>query len=327
MRYGWLFIIPLVAIVAIVGVLYIRHRKLQAMKKKKNKKITYAQIANTRSVRDLPEYKSARRTYRTLIILATILFATSITSLTVLASRPIEITELRSAKENRDVMLCLDTSYSMYDAIGETSEYFSSILDKLNGERIGITLFDGTYATISPLSDDYSALKDIINNVQYNINTYSNVVAGGGGTSQIGTGVVGCIDGFDRIGEAERSRSIILVTDNKSGDTKLSLMDAAKYAKRFEITIYGLDSNSYYGGENQDEFLNAALLTGGAYYDINSLGKETTVAGIVERILEQEAARYDGAKQLVKTDTPEIAGIVSAISLIAFLFIIWRLRL
>lgn len=326
MRYGWLFIIPLVAIVAIVGVLYIRHRKLQAMKKKKNKKITYAQIANTRNIRDLPEYKSARRTYRTLLILATILFATSVTSLTVLASRPIEITELRSAKENRDVMLCLDVSGSMYDAIGETSEYFSSILDKLNGERIGITLFDGAYATVSPLSDDYSALRDIINDIQRSMSNYASILRGDS-SSQIGTGVVGCVDGFDRISEAERSRSIILVTDNESGDKTLSLMDAAKYAKRFEITIYGLDNNSYYGGKNQDEFLNAALLTGGAYYDINGLGKEATIASIIERILEQEAARYDGAKQLVKTDTPEIVGIVSAISLIAFMFIIWRLRL
>ena len=53
----------------------------------------------------------------------------------------------------------------------------------------------------------------------------------------------------------------------------------------------------------------------------------TTPDRIINQIMSQEAARYEGAGQLIRTDTPQIAAIVSAVLLGLLVIIIWRLYL
>jgi hypothetical protein len=345
-RYGWLFWFPLVAVICVIvyELLLFRKRKLYRRKKKD----TAAKIAHTKFVRNLPEYKKARRRYNVLLFMAAILYVAAGSALTYLTARPISVTESKEEKENRDIIFCLDVSGSMNSYVEDLSDAFINLVKKMDGERFGITIFDGDYATLSPLSDDYSSLLNVLEELKdsHNFNNYAKALATAGNSygayssSEIGAGLVGCVDSFDRLEEVERSRVVILATDNKAPTTPIiTLTQAAQYAKERDITIYGMnildlrsqdtiDTGTYgkYDDASAIEFQEATITTGGAYY---TFGDERSAASgrIIGQIMSQEAARYEGAGQLIRNDVPQIAAIVSAILLVLLVMIIWRLYL
>jgi len=333
--------VPFLIALIILGLMLLRFYKTKQFWGYK-KKDTSVKIAHTRFVRSLPEYKKARRRYNALLVLAMLLFVVALGSLSFLMSRPVNITESTEEKENRDIMLCLDVSGSMDAYITELLSYFKTLIGKMDGERFGITIFDGTYATLSPLSDDYAALDEVLSEIATNkvFNIYANALRRNG-SSQIGVGLAGCIGAFDKLGEAQRSRSIILATDNKSAEpATIELIQAAQYAKDNDISVYGLNTEDARSEEDLEnaadyeqkdvavDFREAVILTGGSYYTLKTAdGATSSIPEIVDQIMAQEAAKYDGAGQLVYNDTPEIAAIISAISVLIFVFIIWRLHL
>ncbi len=344
-RYGWLFWFPLVALIIIIAYQILLFRKNKLIRRRK-KKDTAAQIAHTRYIRNLPEYKKARKRYNLLIVLSAILYVAAISSLTFLSARPISVTESKEEKENRDIMLCLDVSGSMYNYIEDLSLAFMDLVKKMEGERFGITIFDGDYATMSPLSDDYASLLSFLEELKdpSDLSKYSgslnySIGISNGYNSEIGAGLIGCADSFDRIDELERSRIIILATDNRAPDSPIvSLEQAAYYVRDKNITLYGLNIADYakqedidsgtarYRGKEEIEFQNATAITGGSYYAINST-TGVVPQKIITQIMTQEAARYEGAGQLIRSDVPEVAAIVSAIILVVLIVIVWRLYL
>lgn len=339
-RYGWLFWIPLVVVLCIIGyeILLFRRNKMFKRKKKDNS----AKIAHTRFIRNLPEYKKARKRYNILLTVAAILYAVTAGALTFLSSRPISVTESKEEKENRDIMFCLDVSGSMDSYIDDLADAFIDLVKHMDGERFGVTIFDGQYATVAPLSDDYTALLDVLEEFQDQsifMKYKSGLRMNSAGSSQIGAGLIGCVDAFDRLEETERSRSIIIATDNYGPDKPIATLEqAAYYAREKEITVYGLNIADYEDQEKIDsgttayrsttelDFQNATLITGGSYYAMNKItGKSPK--GIIEQIMAQEAARYEGAGQLIRSDIPMVAAIISTIALVLLITIIWRLYL
>ena len=340
-RYGWLFWIPLIATIMIVAyeILLFRRRKMF----KRKRKDSSAKIAHTKFVRNLPEYKKARKRYNLLLVLAAILYVAAGSALTFLSARPIFVTESKEEKENRDIMFCLDVSGSMTTFIEELTETFSNLVKQMDGERFGITIFDGEYATLSPLSDDYNVLLGLLEEIG-EVRSFENLVRAMGnigrtGSSEIGAGLIGCVDAFDRLEEVDRSRIVILATDNSAPTEPIAtLTQAAYYAKERNVTVYGLNisdnnrqedidnNNVKYQTNEEKEFQEATLITGGSYY---ALSKNSGYSSkkIIDQIMAQEAARYEGVGQLVRTDVPQIAAIVSSILLVLLMIIIWRLYL
>ena len=339
-RYSWLFLIPIIAIIIISAVSYIRFRKHLL---RRNKKEKVALIAHTNFIRNLPEYKAAKKHYNSMLCLLVALFSIATGSISIVASRPINVTESKAELENRDIMLCLDVSGSMSSNLDDLLSYFIELVSDMEGERFGITIFDGIYVTLSPLSTDYAAIIDILTDIRENfrvfsIGLYSTQGLNQYSSSEIGPGLVGCVTAFDKLGEAERSRSIILATDNGASPTQaVTLKQAANYAKSYDITVYGLNTWDYrtqeeidngggYESKSVKEFRESTLLTGGSYYAFGP-NADLSAKHIVDQILAQEAARYEGAGQIVRTDTPEVAAIVATISIILFVIIAWRLHL
>jgi hypothetical protein len=340
-RYGWLFWIPLLVAAGIIGYEYLLIRRNKMFKRKK--KDNSAKIAHTKFIRNLPEYKKARKRYNLLLGFAAALYVVAAGALTFLSSRPISVTESKEEKENRDIMLCLDVSGSMDAYIDEISDAFIDLIKKMDGERFGITIFDGEYAMLSPLSDDYSSILELLTDFK-NRTLFKNYANGlqatysMAGSSQIGAGLIGCVDGFDRLEETERSRSVILATDNYGPNKPIATLEqAAYYARERDVTVYGLNISDYADQDEIDdgtatrtksemEFQNAAILTGGSYFAMNSING-TSPKKIISQIMAQEAARYEGAGQLVRNDVPEIAAIISATTLVVLVIIIWRLYL
>lgn len=329
--YPWLFVLP--AAVAVAIVLYSLAIENAKRKKKKSKhKVT--SIAHTTAIRNLPEYQKARKHYILLVILAGFFLLLSLVSSTIVASRPVSVDLIASEYDNRDIILCLDVSGSMSSYFEQMIKRLRDIVGEMKGERFGITVFDGTPITVVPLSNDYAMIDQVLENIGKDEWTYlsashynSNV-----GSSLIGPGVLGCVTGFDRLNETERSRSMIVYTDNyASPNQEVNIVQAAKYASRYGITFYGInpsDSSSSITtpyGKASEEFIRAVTITGGSYYAANAT--DADIGRIVDQIMEQQAALLEGADKYVKNDAPGICIIIALIMIVAYIAIIWSLRL
>ena len=325
MRYFWmLFLTPLA--IGIITTIFVYKQKTS----KKTRNISkMAVIAHTKVIKELPAYKAAERRYRLLLALAAICLITALFSSTVLASRPLKGELGKSRTNSRDVILCMDISGSLENYQKAILSYYKSIIKQLNGERIGITVFDGRPANLVPLSDDYDTLYDIIDDIENsNLKEYLTTLNAGGLTSQVGSGLVGCVNSFDNLTGSDRPQSIILSTDNHSSNTDINIIQAANYAKSYGIKVYGVLAGEDISEGEASSFNQAVAMTGGIYKTLSRNGDlDISAKDVVDEITKQEAAIYEGASEYTYSDAPEIWLFISAASTIAFLIVIWRLRL
>jgi hypothetical protein len=207
-------------------------------------------------------------------------------------------------------------------------DFFAKIANGLRGQRLGLTIFDGVPASLIPLSDDYDAVINLTDELKKNFSQYGTAVAEGS-VSAIGDGVMGCINSFDNLENNERSKSIIIATDNIPGDETVDINQAARYAKRYGITFYGISINGFPDGNDHEKlFQNAVGITGGSFYNINTYSADGSVTeNIIRKVLAQEAAKVAGASEVVYTDSPAVMLIIATVSFMVFLTLIWRLRL
>ena len=170
-----------------------------------------------------------------------------------LTSRPYKSERVKDTVSRRDIFLCIDTSSSNYSGVRELVQEFREITAGLDGDRIGISLFNTSSIQYVPMTDDYEfALRRIdalegylaaqeefmTNYAQKYDSVYeipdseraryeelnrimasfdSGVTAGYElkGTSAIGEGLASCLFSFPELTEEERTRVIIFVTDNR----------------------------------------------------------------------------------------------------------------
>ena len=293
MRHPWFFVIPLIALVVIVILVFLHFRKKSSNKKRRK---GVSNIAHTRDVRELPEYIKAKKRYSALICIALVLFIVSITSATILVSRPISVTESKNELKNRDIMLCLDVSGSMNDYLINLLNYFEDLINNMRGERIGIVIFDGVYATLSPLTDDYLAISEVLSELRDGGFDYRVLSDSSTGMSQIGIGLAGCVTAFGDLKETERSRAIILATDNSSYKPIITTKQSAQLARNNDITVYGLFIRRQvrYGRDGkirpssyETSFSEAIALTGGTMYVLKENGGSDNayIKAIVDKIM------------------------------------------
>lgn len=325
MRYFWmLFLTPLA--VGIIATVFVY---LQKTRKKTRNVSKIAVIAHTKVIKELPAYKAAERRYHLLLALAALCLATSLFSTTVLAARPLKGAFVASRSNKRDIILCMDVSGSLEKYQKAILNYYKTIVKELKGERIGITVFDGRPANIVPLTDDYDTLYDIIDDLENsNLKDYVATLNAGGLTSQIGSGLIGCVNSFDNLTDSKRPQSVILSTDNYSSNTDVALSQAANYAKSFGIKVYGVLAGVDIPKVTALSFKSSVTLTGGISQTLDDAANlDSSAKEVVEAITQQEAAIYEGASEYTYSDSPEIWLYISAISTAVFIIIIWRLRL
>ncbi|MBR3322565.1 VWA domain-containing protein [Candidatus Saccharibacteria bacterium] len=325
MRYSWLFIIPPIVILGLIILAVYRYHK----KSKERDLKRMAVISHTRTIKMLPAYRRAIQRYRILLIFAGVSFLISIFSFTAVAARPIASEAKEKENNNRDIILCLDTSGSMSEFQRMLLEYFKEFAKRLKGERVGITIFDGVPANIVPLSDDYDAVIDITNELERDFLQYGSAVSKNGVVSAIGDGVVGCINSFDKLEDSSRSKSVIIATDNQAGsDETVDINQAARYAKRYNVTFYGISTNSSTNAQYERLYKEAVSHTGGTFHNVkNDEINAETITKIVDKIAEQESSKITGAPEITYHDSPVFLLIVSGISFTIFAAIVWRLRL
>lgn len=291
MRYNFLFIFVLVVLALTIFASFVRFKKLT---KKNNLGKKTALISHTEAIRELPEYKKAKRNYKLLVSLGFIFLAISLICCTILTSRPVIADYEKSEQNDRDILLCLDISGSMYESDATAAAVFLKMVDELKGQRIGVSVFGTNHASILPLNNDYDSTKEFLESlIKYDssatstydkypaLDKYSSAV---GASTNILGGVGGCVMDFSDL-DSKRSRSLIVITDNvdntsfgedaTSGNGE-SIHKALNLAKRYGIVAYGFNPGDY-SSEGREttfytasSFKNAVLDTGGSYYSLNA---------------------------------------------------------
>lgn len=322
----WVILIAVAVILVAIAaglVIGIRHGSRHAAEQS-------APIARAERLRALPSFRRAvnRRTAALAGILVLGIAASVVGG--VIAARPMSSQTIQPVNTSRDIMLCLDVSGSMSDVDVEVLAVFEELLDGFEGERIGLTIFNSSPVQVFPLTDDYDFIRTHLESIRSSFDYLDEIpehwigTLNGPGASLIGDGLASCAMRFDHLDD-ERSRSIILATDNElAGASIVTLEEAADYAAAAGVRVFALNPVQGVNTEISDELVAAAQATGGEAYGLRDT---TTVADIIDDVQEQDATELRGQAQVVWADTPNPWIAVLLVLGLGFVVLIWRVRL
>jgi Ca-activated chloride channel homolog len=283
-------------------------------------------IANVHHADASPVFRRLRRRYH--LLLGGEVAALSIVGLAAvgLTMRPVTDRQLERDVRNRDVMLCLDVSTSMNELDAIVLRQFAELAAGLRGERIGLTIFNGSAITVFPLTDDAEFIEATLDEAASSLSQRKRSFVEGteeGGTSLIGDGLASCAMRFDSEGRG-RSQSIVFATDNAlAGDPILQLPEAAALVRERDIRPYAIAAADRITTANAAGLRDAAVSTGGAYFETDA---RSTTADVVDEIGRLEASRLDFPPETVADDRPT-AWVVACFAGLAALFAVgWALR-
>src|SRR5574344_1209627 len=117
-----------------------------------------------------------------------------------------------NTKKGAEIMIALDVSNSMLaqdyspNRLERAKLAISRLVDKLQGDRIGLVVFAGTSFVQLPITTDYVSAKMFLNT----IDTKSIPVQG----TDIGDAIQTAAKGFSS--QSEKSRAIIIITDGEN---------------------------------------------------------------------------------------------------------------
>ena len=135
-------------------------------KKKVNKYITGSKIANTHYLKSSDYYKQKVKKYSIIKKMVLSLFFISFICCSILLSRLTKVQTIKTNQYNRDIYLCMDVSSSVDELNLELVETLKSTVNKLHGERFGISIFNTSSVTLVPLTDDYTYVIDTLNQIK-----------------------------------------------------------------------------------------------------------------------------------------------------------------
>lgn len=251
-----------------------------------------------------------------------------------IAARPSGINANQEDDYKRDIVLCLDVSGSMVDVDAEILDVYQDIARELDGERIGMRIFDASSVMSFPLTSDYDYIADQLGRYQRALNgtlgpdeqfNYLAGTASGLGASLVGDGLASCVLDFADLEASERPRSIILATDNVvNGQQIFSLPQAGQLAVDNEVRVYAINPFDWGGDMASQELRDAAEGTGGAYF---ALDFAQTVPQIVDRVNAIEAGYIETPPQLQLVDRPGAMPLVVLLLVAGVCAIAARVRL
>ncbi|MCM0621809.1 VWA domain-containing protein [Nocardioides bruguierae] len=266
-------------------------------------------------LRTLPRYRSLRRRRRAVGAVTAVLALVTVLAAGWVAGRP-GVTETEPGEAiGRDLMICLDSSGSMWDDNVLVLDAIREVVAGLRpGDRVGLTLWSGAAVHVLPLTDDLTAVTDELARAQEAFDKGSYRYVAGIDLPQrvaslIGDGLVSCARSFDRLDE-RRSRAVLLASDNDPlGTGVYTLPAAAQVAADDGLVVYGIGAPSLERPRNAAalaEMDAAVRATGGFLAVTGAPGADgaARTAEIVERVDALEASRSPGLTQQVRRDEP-----------------------
>lgn len=140
-----------------------------------------------------------------------------------------------------EIMICLDVSNSMLaqdyspDRLSRAKLAISRLVDRLQGDRIGLIVFAGTSFVQLPVTTDYVSAKMFLNS----IDTQSVPVQG----TAIGEAILTAARGFST--QSEKSRAIIVITDGENHED--DPVDAAATVAQTGVRVFTIGVGSLHG--------------------------------------------------------------------------------
>ena len=145
-------------------------------------------------------------------------------------------------REGVDLMIAIDLSNSMLaedikpNRLERAKQAISRLIDKLEGDRIGLIVFAGEAYIQLPITTDYSAAKLFLSTVN------TNIVPTQG--TEIGKAIDLSVESFNM--ENEQNKAIIIITDGESHDEKA--IESAEKANKLGVFVHTLGMGLSKGG-------------------------------------------------------------------------------
>ncbi|MBL7138530.1 MAG: VWA domain-containing protein [Bacteroidales bacterium] len=140
-----------------------------------------------------------------------------------------------------DLIIALDVSNSMLaqdikpSRIDRAKQAISRLVDKLEGDRIGIIVFAGKAYTQLPITTDYAAAKMFVSTINP------------GMVPTQGTAIGDAIDlAIQSFGESKKNKALVIISDGE--DHQGSVLEQAELAASKGITIYTIGMGLPEGG-------------------------------------------------------------------------------
>lgn len=225
-QYRFLLLLLLVPLIPLLYALVMRRRTRNIRK-----------FGDEELVKELmPSYSKAKGWVR--IILFTLAFALFVIGL----ARPQIGAKLKEHQaKGAEIMICLDVSNSMLaedyspNRLDRAKLAISKIVDRLQGDRIGLIVFAGSSFVQLPITTDYVSAKMFLSSV----NTESVPVQG----TAIGDAVLTAAKSFSI--QSEKSRAIIVITDGENHED--DPISAAEQVAGMGIKLYTIGVGSVEG--------------------------------------------------------------------------------
>lgn len=293
-------------------------------------------VANAEFVESNPYYKKLMKQYKIFGAIAILgLLLSTWTSLAML-SRPVQIETVTEEIRNRDIFICMDISGSVDETNLELVDELRTVVEELDGERFGITIFNARAVLLIPLTTDYEYIMEMLDELEASfkeslvLTKYSegeNLTAAewdilmdfdyekyyfkyGGtlsddGSSYIGDGLATCLYNFsDLETNPDRARIIIMTTDNELlGDPFLTIEEAAGLCSKHDVKVFGVAPDHI---ANEQQFKDAILSTGGGYYKTSD---ENAYKQLVNDIKATDATIIEKTETIIY-DQPEVLFVV-----------------
>lgn len=275
--------------------------------------------ANLHRVRRLPRYQSlARDSVRraTAGLVGTCVLGLGVV---LLVAQPADDAAGTAEDRHRDIVLCLDVSGSMVETNQHVVAAYLELAKRLDGERIGLVVFDATAVTVFPLTDDAEFIARHIASTAEMLGTeIPGTTLAGAGTSLIGDGLTSCLQRFDAP-DSQRSRTVVLTTDNQTfGRPLFTLEEAGGRAAASSIMVFGVVP----ADNSPDATTNLADVVRTTGGDVLSLtpGRRTDLDAVEAAVRAQERrslAGSGGARPSANDVPGTVLGLVGAAVLIA----------
>jgi len=222
----FLYALGLVPVFIIIYWLYSRWRKKALA--------AYGEISLIQQL--IPDVSNAKRVWK--FILFTLAFALLIIGIV----NPQVGTKLEEVKrKGADLMICLDVSNSMKaedlqpNRLEKAKQAISKLINKLEGDRIGIIVFGGEAYVQLPITTDYAAAKLFLES----INTDMIPTQG----TAIGAAINLAVESFGK--DEGKNKAIIVITDGENHED--DAVKAAEAAADKGITIHTIGMGSAEG--------------------------------------------------------------------------------
>lgn len=300
-------------------------------KTKKEKNTNEIKVANIKEIQNTKYYQEKLKKFKIIVKITKTMCIISIISCSILIARPTKIDTLNNKEQNRDIFLCMDVSTSVDELNKELVENFKTTVNNLTHERFGISIFNTSSITLTPLTKEKKYIINILENIKdsieintsyslYNSKDYlkkKNYIVSGTleenetkGSSLIGDGLASCIYNFPNL-EEKRSRIIILSTDNDlAGTPLLTLDEATTLGKEKGITIFGIGIKTM-EEQKKKEMKEAIEKTGGKFYEHS----KDNVKNIINDIEKTTTSLLENKIEKQQIDIPEIPFLILLLSI------------